>query len=163
MWTFRYHPVAYVVRYSASFVLSICRFYWFLGITLSHMSRIKRINQDILKAEWGRPHLTNSFLTASVQSILNFPENYETFRSFVIFLFTRFSPDLFHDWSPMYLLSISRSFFIIRMIPVYLSGCTSPCIRFYSLGFLQPLSDFIVSSHVQRQAGNFFLSFFFVY
>ena len=29
---------------------------------------------------------------------------------------------------------------IIRMIPVYPSGCTSPCIQFYSLGFLQPFT-----------------------
>ena len=50
----------------------------------------------------------------------------------------------------MYLLSISRSYFIIRMIPVYLSGCTSPCIQFYSSTFHQTMSDLIVSSHVQR-------------
>ena len=73
--------MAYVVRYSASFVLSKCRFFWSLEIILSHRSRIKRQDQDILKAGWGRPHSKNSFPTASVQSILNFPENHE--HSFV--------------------------------------------------------------------------------
>ena len=84
---FRYRPVASVVRYSASFVLSTCRFFWFLETILSHRSRIKRQNRDILKAECWRPHLKNSFPTASVQSILNFPENHEDFVLSVCFFF----------------------------------------------------------------------------